>query len=156
MKKVILILHDIRSNHNVGSLFRIADCVGVNEVILSGYTPTPIDKFNRPIKEIAEIALGAEKSITWRHEKNIKKVLKKLKEEKFTIIAIEQSKNSVDYKKLKINGNSAIILWNEVDGAPKNLLKICDVIAEIPMKGEKESLNVSVAGAVVMFRIFGV
>lgn len=156
MKKVILILHDIRSNHNVGSLFRIADCVGVNEVILSGYTPTPIDKFNRPIKEIAKIALGAEKSITWRHEKNIKKVLKKLKEEKFTIIAIEQSKNSVDYKKLKINGNSAIILWNEVDGAPKNLLKICDVIAEIPMKGEKESLNVSVAGAVVMFRIFGV
>lgn len=110
MKKVILILHDIRSNHNVGSLFRIADCVGVNEVILSGYTPTPIDKFNRPIKEIAKIALGAEKSITWRHEKNIKKVLKKLKEEKFTIIAIEQSKNSVDYKKLKINGNSAIIL----------------------------------------------
>lgn len=156
MKKVILILHDIRSNHNVGSLFRIADCVGVNEVILSGYTPTPIDKFNRPIKEIAKIALGGEKSITWRHEKNIKKVLKKLKEEKFTIIAIEQSKNSVDYKKLKINGNSAIILWNEVDGAPKNLLKICDVIAEIPMKGEKESLNVSVAGAVVMFRIFGV
>lgn len=156
MKKVILILHDIRSNHNVGSLFRIADCVGVNEVILSGYTPTPIDKFNRPIKEIAKTALGAEKSILWRHVKDIKRVLKELKEEKFTIIAIEQSKNSVDYKKLKINGNSAIILWNEVDGAPKNLLKICDVIAEIPMKGEKESLNVSVAGAVVMFRIFGV
>lgn len=156
MKKTILILHDIRSNHNVGSIFRTADCVGISEVILTGYTPTPIDKFNRPIKEIAKTALGAEKSVPWRHEKDIKKVLKKLKEEKFSIIAIEQSKNSVDYKKVKVKGNTAIVLWNEVDGAPKNILKMCDVVAEIPMKGEKESLNVSVAGAVVLFRILGV
>ncbi len=156
MKKVILILHDIRSNHNVGSLFRTADCVGINEIILTGYTPTPIDKFNRPIKEIAKTALGAEKSIPWRHEKDIKKVLKELKKEKYTIIAIEQAKNSVDYKKVKVKGNTAIILWNEVDGAPKNLLKMCDVVAEIPMKGEKESLSVSVAGAVAMFRMSGI
>ena len=156
MKKTTLILHDIRSNHNVGSLFRTADCVGIGEIILTGYTPTPIDKFNRPVKEIAKTALGAEKSITWKHEKDIKKVLKKLKEYGFTIIAIEQSENSVDYKKVKVKGNTAIILWNEVEGAPKNLLKICDIVAEIPMKGEKESLNVSVAGAVVMFRILGI
>lgn len=156
MKKTILILHDIRSNHNVGSLFRTADCVGINEIILSGYTPTPIDKFNRPVKEIAKTALGAEKSIPWKHVKDIKKVLKELKKEKYTIIAIEQSKNSVDYKKVKVKGDTAIVLWNEVDGAPKNLLKMCDVIAEIPMKGEKESLNVSVAGAVAMFRMLGV
>lgn len=156
MKKVILILHDIRSNHNVGSLFRTADCVGVSEVILSGYTPSPIDKFNRPVKEIAKTALGAEKSVAWRHEKDVKKTLKKLKEEKYTIIAIEQSKNSIDYKKIKLKGSTAIILWNEVDGAPNNLLKMCDIVAEIPMKGEKESLNVSVAGAVAMFRVLGV
>lgn len=156
MKKVILVLHDIRSNHNVGSLFRTADCVGIDEIILSGYTPTPIDKFNRPVKEIAKTALGAEKSIPWRHEKDIKKVLKKLKKEKYTIIAIEQDKNSVDYKKIKLKGNTAIILWNEVDGAPKSLLKMCDIVAEIPIKGQKESLNVSVAGAVVMFRMLGV
>ena len=156
MKKTVLILHDIRSNHNVGSLFRTADCVGIDEVVLTGYTPTPIDKFNRPIKEIAKTALGAEKSIPWKHEKDIKKVLKKLKEDGFTIIAIEQSENSVDYKKVKVKGNAAIILWNEVEGAPKNLLKMCDVIAEIPMKGEKESLNVSVAGAVAMFRMLNI
>lgn len=156
MKKTILILHDIRSNHNVGSLFRTADCVGISEVVLSGYTPTPTDRFNRPVKEIAKTALGAEKSIPWRSEKNLKNLLKKLKEEKFTIIAIEQAKNSVDYKKVKTKGNVAIILWNEVGGAPQNLLKMCDIVAEIPMKGEKESLNVSVAGAVVMFRILGV
>jgi tRNA G18 (ribose-2'-O)-methylase SpoU len=156
MKKTILILHDIRSNHNVGSLFRTADCVGINEIILSGYTPTPIDRFNRPVKEIAKTALGAEKSVSWRHEKDIKKVLTKLKKEKYTIIAIEQAKNSVDYKKVKVKGNTAIILWNEVEGAPNNLLKMCDVVAEIPMKGKKESLNVSVAGAVALFRMLGV
>lgn len=158
-KKIILVLHDIRSNHNVGSLFRTADCVGVSEVILSGYTPTPIDKFNRSVKEIAKTALGAENSVSWRHEKDIKKTLKNFKKENFKIIAIEQSENSVDYKKVKINKkkeNIVIILWNEVDGAPKNLLKMCDVVVEIPMKGKKESLNVSVAGAVAMFRMLGV
>ncbi|MEI6490726.1 MAG: TrmH family RNA methyltransferase, partial [bacterium] len=84
---------------------------------------------------------------------DIKKVLTKLKKEKFTIIAIEQAKNSVDYKKVKVKVNTVIILWNEVEGAPNNLLKMCDIIAEIPMKGEKESLNVSVAGAVALFRM---
>ena len=154
--KVVLVLHDIRSNHNVGSLFRTADCAGVSEIILSGYTPAPIDKFNRPVKEIAKTALGAEKSVPWQSEKDIDAVLKRFKSEGFKIVAIEQSKNSVDYKTVKIEENTVIILGNEVLGVSPDILKLCDVVAEIPMKGEKESLNVSVAGAIALFRILGV
>lgn len=154
--KVILVLHDIRSNHNVGSLFRTADCVGVSQIILSGYTPAPIDKFNRPVKEIAKTALGAEKSVPWQSEKYIEEILKRLKSEGFKIIAIEQSENSVDYKTVKIEEDTVVILGNEVLGVSPDILKLCDAVVEIPMKGEKESLNVSVAGAIALFRILGV
>ena len=92
MKKVNLILHNIRSAHNIGSIFRTADAVGVSKIFITGYSPRPLDKFGRPVKEIAKTALGAEKDIEWEYEKNVSKAIKKLKAEKFQIIAIEQSK----------------------------------------------------------------
>lgn len=156
MKENILILHDIRSAQNVGAMFRTADAAGVSKIYLTGYTPTPIDKFGRKRKDIAKAALGAEETMSWEEIKNISSLFKKLKKEKFLIVAIEQDKNSVDYKKVKLGGKNAFLMGTEVSGIPQNILKKCDVVAEIPMKGEKESLNVSVACGVALFRCLNI
>ncbi len=155
-KKVFVILPDIRSALNVGSIFRTADACGVNKIYLTGYTPAPIDKFGRINKEIEKTALGAEKNIVWEKVEDISKLLIKLKKEGFYLIAIEQADNSVDYKKVQAKSKTAFIFGNEVDGLAKNILKKCDTIAEIPMRGEKESLNVSVSVGVALFRILGI
>jgi tRNA G18 (ribose-2'-O)-methylase SpoU len=157
MKKhrAVLILHDIRSTHNVGSIFRTADAVGISKIYITGYTPAPTDRFNRPVHEITKVALGAEKNIPWE-KVSILDCIKTLKKGGFQIIAIEQDKNSVDYKKIKPKFPAAFVLGNEVGGISKDVLKLCDVVAEIPMIGGKESLNVSVAGGVALFRILNI
>ena len=154
--EAVIILPDIRSSLNVGSIFRTADACGIDKIYLTGYTPTPIDKFGRADKQIAKTALGAEKTIAWEKAESIDKLLIKLKKEKFYLIAIEQAKESIDYKKVKAKNKTAFIFGNEVEGLPKNILKKCDVIAEIPMKGDKESLNVAVSAGVALFRILGI
>lgn len=151
--EVILILPDIRSAQNVGAIFRTADAVGISKIFLTGVSPCPVDKFNRARKDIAKSALGAELTIPWEYKQNLSALLNKLKKEKYKIIAIEQDKNSVDYKKVKLSEKNAFIVGTEVTGLPKNILRKCDVIAEIPMKGKKESLNVSVATGIALFRI---
>ena len=153
---VFLILHNIRSTHNVGSIFRTADAAGVSKIYLCGYTPAPLDRFGRPRKDIAKVALGAEKTIPWEHVLDIKTLLKKLKEEKVQIVALEQAENSIDYKTFKQKNLLALILGNEVGGIEKSILKLCDKVIEIPMRGKKESLNVSVAAGIVLFRVLGV
>lgn len=155
-KEISLILNDIRSTHNVGAIFRTADAAGVSKIYLVGTTPTPLDRFERERKDIAKTALGAEKTVAWEYVKTITLLLKKLKEEKVYIVAVEQSENSVDYKKVKLPEKSAIIVGNEVSGVPKDVLSKCDCVAEIPMSGEKESLNVSVATGVALFRILNI
>ena len=154
----ILILDNIRSQHNVGSLFRSGDGVGVDMIYLVGTTPSPIDRFGRPVKEIEKTALGAEKSIKWEHIDDIVSLLKNLKNEGVEILALEQDEKSIDYKNFNFenikNKSVAIILGNEVDGISKNVLERVDTILEIPMKGEKESLNVSVAGGIILYRLF--
>lgn len=150
-KENILILHDIRSVENVGAMFRTADAAGINKIYLTGYTPLPLDRFGRKRGDLAKSALGAEEFVPWEQKKNISSLLKILKEEKFQIIGIEQDDNSIDYKKVKLKNSNAFIVGAEVTGIPKNVLKKCDVIAEIPMRGKKESLNVSVALGVVLF-----
>lgn len=154
--EVVLVLPDIRSAHNVGSMFRTADAAGVSRVVLCGYTPRPVDKFNRVQKEIAKTALGGEMSVGWKYEKSITKALDELKKEGFTIAAIEQSPDSIDYKKYKTPKKIALVVGNEVKGLPKKILGKCDVALEIQMRGEKESLNVGVAAGIVIFRILGV
>lgn len=154
--EVVLVLPDIRSAHNVGSIFRTADASGVSRIVLCGYTPAPIDKFNRVRKEIAKTALGGEKSISWKKEESVTKAIRDLKKEGYKIVALEQSNNSIDYKKFKTPKKFALVLGNEVLGLPKNILSLCDETIEIPMKGEKESLNVGVATGVVLFRILGI
>lgn len=149
----ILILHDIRSVENVGAMFRTADAAGVDKIYLTGYTPAPLDRFGRKRKDIAKSALGAEEFVPWEPKRSIFPLLAKLKKETYFLIAIEQDKKSVDYKKVKLKKRNAFIVGTEVTGIPKNILKKCDIIAEIPMRGKKESLNVSVALGVALFRI---
>ena len=134
-------------------MFRTADAAGVSEIYLTGYTPCPLDRFGRIRKNLAKSALGAEKFVFWEQKKNIFPLLAKFQREKYFIVAIEQDKKSIDYKKLKIKDKNVFIVGAEVAGIPKNILKKCDVIAEIPMRGRKESLNVSVALGIVLFRI---
>ncbi len=150
--KAVVILHNIRSVYNVGSVFRTADAVGVSKIYLTGYTPTPLDRFGRERKDVAKSALGAQKSMEWEYVKSISSVVKKLKKGQFEIVAVEQSPQSVDYKKLKSKQKVAFVFGNEVRGVSKSLLEKCDKIIEIPMRGEKESLNVSVSAGVVLFR----
>jgi len=151
----ILILHNIRSTQNVGAMFRTADAVGINKIYLTGYTPAPVDRFGKKRGDIVKSALGAEEFVSWKYKKNILLLLKKLKSENYFIVGIEQDKNSTDYKTLQLRSGrgSVFIMGEEVAGIPKNILKKCDVIAEIPMKGKKESLNVSVACGIALFRI---
>lgn len=155
-KKVYIIAHNIRSTHNVGSIFRTADAAGVSKIFLSGYTPTPTDRFGRSRNDIAKTALGAEKTIPWQYAKTPKSYISKLKKEGVMLIALEQSPKSMDYKKIKIKYPVAMVLGNEVKGMSPTLLKACDQVVEIPMKGQKESLNVSVAFGIALFRILGI
>jgi len=154
MRDIYIVLPDLRSVYNVGAIFRTADAIGVSKIFLSGTTPAPIDRFGRSRKDFAKSALGSEKSVAWEYAKNISAVLKKLKAEKFQIIAIEQAKNSIDYKKVAPKDKCVVIFGNEVCGLSKSVLKYADVIAEIPMRGKKESLNVSVSAGIVLFRWF--
>jgi len=151
---VSLILYNLRSAHNVGAIFRTADAIGVSKIYLIGYTPAPTDQFGRVNKEIAKTALGAEKTIEWEQAEDILELIKKLKETSCQIVALEQTANSVDYKKVKLEKEVAIILGQEVEGIGLEILKECDMVAEIPMRGGKESLNVSVSAGVALFRWF--
>lgn len=152
-KKVYLILHNIRSVYNVGAIFRTADASGVSKIFLTGYTPTPTDHFGRVRKGIAKTALGAEASVEWEYTKSVTSLIQKLKKEKIEIIAVEQDKKAIDYKKLKIKKDTAFVFGNEVKGLSKSVLEKSDRVAQIKMLGKKESLNVSVALGVFLFRV---
>ncbi|MCE9585277.1 TrmH family RNA methyltransferase [Candidatus Nomurabacteria bacterium] len=154
MNKInVLILNDIRSIENVGAMFRTADAGGISKIYLVGTTPAPIDRFGRKRSDLAKSALGAEEFVPWEQAENIFSLLENLKNENFKIIAIEQDEKSVDYKDVVIGEKNAFLMGTEVSGIPKDVLEKCDVIAEIPMLGKKESLNVSVALGVALFRI---
>ncbi len=149
----ILILHNIRSVENVGAMFRTTDAAGINKIYLTGYTPTPLDRFGRKRKDLAKSALGAEEFVPWEYTKTIAPLLAKLKKQGFYLVAIEQDDKSIDYKKVRLKNKNAFLVGTEVTGIPKNILERCDVIAEIPMRGKKESLNVSVALGIVLFGV---
>ncbi len=152
-QKLFLILHNIRSAENVGSILRTADAVRVEKVYLCGITPAPLDRFGRPNPRVLKASLGAEKSVAWELREDIFSLITELKESGVHIIALEQSERSVNYHTLKLNKTAALIVGNEVDGVSEEILSLCDMIIEIPMRGKKESLNVSVACGVALFSI---
>ena len=151
MKEVAVLLHNIRSTHNVGSIFRTADAAGVNRVFLTGYTPTPIDRFGRPQKDIAKTALGAERFLEWSYMMRPAVVIKRLKADGWTIVGVEQDDKAIDYREFEKQEKTVFVVGNEVRGLSRALKDACDTLIEIPMRGKKESLNVSVAAGVVLF-----
>lgn len=158
--KSVAVLNDIRSVVNVGAIFRTCDAAGISKIYLTGITPTPLDRFGRTRTDLAKAALGAEKTVAWEYSQEIEPVLEKLKKEKCKVVAVEQSPTSVDYKKVQEQidqqENIAFLVGNEVDGVSKQILDLCDIVAEIPMKGQKESLNVSTAFGIAVFRILNI
>ena len=150
-----LLLDNIRSTHNVGSVFRTAETLGISRIYCGGTTPTPIDRFGRKRADIAKVSLGGEELVAWEQvgATEMLVLITELKKEGFQIISIEQDAKSTDYKKVNVTNNALIILGNEVGGVSRELLNVSDVIAEIPLQGKKESLNVSVAAGVALFRL---
>lgn len=156
-KELYIIAYNIRSAYNVGSIFRTADGLGVKKVYLTGYTPYPADSEEFDIKKsrrmIAKTALGAEENVAWEREEDILKVMEKLKVKKFQIVALELHAKSQDIKNFHPKFPCVLILGNEVLGVEKDLLSHCDAIIKIPMRGKKESFNVSVAAGIAMYEI---
>lgn len=155
LPKSILILNDIRSIINVGAMFRTADAVGVEQILLSGVSPAPIDRFGRIRGDFAKASLGSEYSVPWEQVENCVKTIKKLEKDGYTVVAVEQSKKSIHFKKYKPQKNQKLVIipGNETEGVPKNIVNLADVILEIPMRGVKESLNVSVATGIILYHL---
>lgn len=147
-KDLFVIAHNIRSCYNVGSIFRTADALGVRKIFLGGYTPNP-DKNG----SISKTALGAEKFVSWEAHWHTHRIIEKLKKEGTRIVALEQTEKSIPLEKFKPKFPLVIILGNEVKGLSKNIIDRADESVEILMKGQKESLNVSVAFGVVAYSI---
>lgn len=151
-KDVRVIFHNIRSSHNVGALLRTADGAGVSRVYFTGFTPLPIDKFGKINKDIAKTALGAERSVAWEQQRTLGRLITRLRKESVTIVGVEQSEKSTPLSKHKQPPSVAYVFGNEVGGLSARELSACDVVVELPMLGNKESLNVSAAAAVVLYR----
>ena len=152
---IAAVLHNIRSVHNVGSIFRTADAAGVAKIVCCGITPTPFDRFGAVRADFAKVALGAENSVAWSHEPETAAAIEVLKREGWMVVAIEQSDRAVPFQSLRGAGSEkiALVLGNEVDGLPPDIIGLADVVADIPMRGMKESLNVAVAFGIVAFGI---
>ncbi|MFZ1361007.1 MAG: TrmH family RNA methyltransferase [Candidatus Saccharimonadales bacterium] len=157
MPEIIVLAHNIRSTHNVGAFFRTCDGFGVSKIIFSGYTPYPIiegdtrlphfaDKLTR---QIHKTALGAETMVPF--ERYEEPPIAQLKAAGYQIIALEQSDRSIMLNKYQTPHNVALLLGNEIDGVYPELLEQCDAIIEIPMQGQKESFNVSVAAGIALY-----
>lgn len=139
------ILHNIRSIYNTASVFRTADGLGVDKILLSGYTPTPTDRFGREREKFRKVALGAEESVDWEQVDDIFIKIKKLRSEGVMVLACEPVLDAVDYRTHEATGDVCLIFGSEPDGLPTDVIAACDGVIEIPMQGEKSSLNVSVA-----------
>jgi len=148
MSKIIL-LDNIRSMQNVGAIFRNADWAGFEKLVLTGYTPYP------PRNDIAKTALWGEKFIDWEYFKNIDEAISQIKNDWYKIWSVELCDDSVDYKELFSlkEEKVCLIMWNEVTWVQKKLLDISDKKVIIPMRWQKESLNVSVAAGIVMYAV---
>jgi tRNA G18 (ribose-2'-O)-methylase SpoU len=147
---IILILDDIRSLHNIGSVFRTADAFLIEKIYLCGITATP------PNKEIHKTALGATETVTWEHHKNVLEVIENLKSEDILVYAIEQVENAIFLDNFQPDNSKkhALVFGNEVYGVSQEAVKLCDGTIEIPQLGTKHSLNISVSAGIVVWDLF--
>ncbi len=161
-RHIVVILHNIRSTHNVGSIIRTAEALGLTQLIFSGYTPFPKYATDTRLPHIAnkldvqinKTALGAQNYIDWEvWTDSIDTLLSKLRCENFQILALEQHKHSIDLKSYLPEQKIALILGSEVTGVDASILKQCDQILEIALPGKKESLNVAQAAAIAFYKL---
>jgi len=146
---VTIVLDNVRSLHNVGSVFRTSDAFLIEAIYLCGITATP------PHAEIHKTALGAENTVEWQYFENTLDAVRQLKQKSYQILAVEQAENSISIDKFKIeNQPYAIIFGNEVKGIDQSVMDCCDACIEIPQFGTKHSLNISVAAGIVIWEIF--
>jgi tRNA G18 (ribose-2'-O)-methylase SpoU len=159
MREIILIAHNLRSCHNVGSLLRTAEGLGVRKVILSGYTPHPEHANDRRLpheaakiaRQIHKTALGAEDLVTWEYHHDILPVLAKLQKDGYAVAALEQTLDARELPKYHPPAKIALIVGREVEGVEPEVVEACDLALEIPMFGKKESFNVVQAAAMALF-----
>jgi len=147
---LIIVLDDIRSLHNIGSVFRTSDAFLIEKIILCGITATP------PNKEIHKTALGATETVAWEHHENVLEVIENLKKENVITMAIEQVESSVFLQDFKVKQNQkyALVFGNEVYGVAQEAVAICDGCIEIPQLGTKHSLNIAVSAGIVVWDLF--
>lgn len=160
MRSIVVIVHDIRSTHNIGSLLRTAEGLGVQKVYLTGYSPYPKTKQDQRLPHIAEkltkqihkTALGAETNHKlWQHHDNLEQLIDDLKDQEYEIVALEQARRSTKLPAYHPHDKVAILLGREVEGLEPALLERCDVTVEIPMFGRKESFNVTEAASMALY-----
>lgn len=160
MKDIVLLLHNIRSTHNIGSIFRTSDGLGVSKIILSGYTPYPMLTQNDPrlphiaqklTRSISKTALGAETLVPFEHSPS--PPIETLKSNGYTIVGLEQDIRSRPLTEYSPSGKIALLLGNELDGISEEHRALCDTLLEIPMQGKKESFNVSVAAGIALYHL---
>lgn len=147
---IIIILDDIRSLHNIGSVFRTADAFLIEKIYLCGITATP------PNKEIHKTALGATETVTWEHQEDVLSVIKSLKSQNIEVFAVEQVENSIFLNEFnpETNKKYALVFGNEVYGVSQKAIEICNGSIEIPQLGTKHSLNISVSTGIVVWDLF--
>ena len=147
---IIIILDDVRSLHNIGSVFRTADAFLIEKIYLCGITAIP------PNKEIHKTALGATETVTWEYQKEISEVIKNLKKDNFSIFAIEQVENAIFLQNFQVEKHIkyALVFGNEVYGVSQKAIELCDGSIEIPQLGTKHSLNISVSAGIVIWDLF--
>jgi tRNA G18 (ribose-2'-O)-methylase SpoU len=164
MKHVVLIAHDIRSAHNIGSLMRTAEGLGINKMIISGYSPYPLIKNDARLPHLAKkisdrihkTSLGAEANLDWEYKQDINPVISELKSQGYVVAALEQAAESKNLAAYKPGTKTALIVGNEISGVSKAILDQCDEILEIPMAGKKESFNVAAAAAMALYHIVNI
>lgn len=159
MKNIVLIAHNLRSSHNIGSLLRTAEGLGVHHVYLTGYSPYPALENDPRLPhlrskvdaQIHKTALGAEKYLELFVEPNVETVISNLKADGYSIAALEQHERSTDLKDFTCPDKLALIVGREVEGIEPEIIDLCDTVIEIPMKGKKESFNVVQAAAMALY-----
>jgi tRNA G18 (ribose-2'-O)-methylase SpoU len=161
MPDIIVIAHNIRSSHNIGSIFRTCEGLGIKKLVLSGYSPypkKPNDKrlphvASRAAGQISKTALGADKYLSWEYANDVFSTISKLKSAGYTIASLEQSAKSIDLNEFDPPVKIAVILGSEIEGVSKDILDMSDIVIEIEMKGKKESFNVSAAAAMCLYKL---
>lgn len=160
MREIVVVAHNLRSCHNIGSLLRTAEGLGIVRVYLTGYTPYPLAKDDTRLphvstkvaKQIHKTALGAENTQTWEYREDVQGVIADLQEKGFLLAAIEQAPDSIPLQTFRAPQKTALFLGREVEGIEPDILRILDVVLEIPMYGEKESFNVVQAAAMGLYQ----